>query len=317
MPLTIENQIAKYLVYCKEQKLLSLNSLRAYRIDFLQFEAFLRAQMLESAPVAEIKKDVLCVYIAELLAKYTTRTCKRKIASIKAFFNYLEYEDIIEVNPFRKIRIKFQEPQRLPKTMSTNEVETVLRTLYTENNEEPSITGEYTHWRNVACIEMLFSTGMRVGELCSLRFNSIELSTNTVRIIGKGNKERIAYIASADAIWALKKYKELRESLYPDSVLFFTSNSGCRLSEDAVRKMVHHKGSIVLHRRITPHMFRHTFASLLLSNNVDIKIIQELLGHSSIATTQIYLHLTTGRLKEVLKAYHPRCFMNIGTQAIS
>jgi integrase/recombinase XerD len=317
MPLTIENQIAKYLVYCKEQKLLSLNSLRAYRIDFLQFMAFLHAQTLETATVVEITKDVLRIYIVELLSKYSTRTCKRKIASIKAFFNYLEYEDIIEVNPFRKIKIKFQEPQRLPKTMGANEVETVLRTLYTANYEEPSIIGEYTHWRNVACTEMLFSTGMRVGELCSLRVNSIELSTNTVRIIGKGNKERVVYIASVDSIRALNKYKELRESLYPDSVFFFTSNSGYRLSEDSVRKLILKTGSTVLHRRITPHMFRHTFASLLLSNNVDIKIIQELLGHSSIATTQIYLHLTTDRLKEILRACHPRCFMNIGPQVIS
>ncbi len=316
MRLTMGTQITKYLLYCREQKLLSMNSLRAYRIDFFQFVEFLRSRKLEDIHAAEVKKDDLSVYIKGLLQKYSTRTCKRKIASIKAFFNYLEYEDIIEVNPFRKIRVKFKEPQRLPKTMTSNEVETILRSLYIKNKKGISKYKELDYWRNITCVELLFSSGMRVGELCNLRVDSIDLQAKTVRIIGKGDKERIIYLASADAIEALRKYAALRNALYPDAKFFFTRNNGQRYCEDSVRKLVHCLGAEILQRRITPHMFRHTFASLLLGNNVDIKVIQELLGHSSIATTQIYLHLTTGRLKAILKEHHPRCAMNIRLQYI-
>lgn len=317
MRLTVGTQITKYLLYCKEQKLLSTNSLRAYRVDFFQFAEFLRSRKLEKAHAAEIQKDDLSAYIKNLLQKYSTRTCKRKIASIKAFFNYLEYEDIIEVNPFRKIRVKFKEPQRLPKTMTSNEVEAMLSSLYLANTTKNSKYKEFDYYRNVACIELLFSSGMRVGEMCNLRIDSIDLQAKTVRIIGKGDKERIIYIASTDAIEALRKYAVLRNTLHSEAKFFFTGNNGRRYCEDSVRKLVHCLGAEILHRRITPHMFRHTFASLLLGNNVDIKVIQELLGHSSIATTQIYLHLTTGRLKAILKEYHPRCTMNIRPQFAS
>lgn len=311
MKMSIEKQISKYLVFCKEQKLLSKNSLRAYRIDFYQFIEFMRAHHLETRSASDIQKEDLRIYIKELLLKYSTRTCKRKIACIKAFFNYLEYEDIIGVNPFRKIKVKFKEPQRLPKTMTSNEVESILCSLYAKKTETSATCEEYDAKRKVACIELLFSTGMRVGELCNLRVDSIDLDTSMVRIIGKGNKERMIYIASHEAVLALKRYEEIRNELHPNAAFYFTSNNGHRYCEDSVRKMIHQIGVKILHKRITPHMFRHTFASLLLNNNVDIKVIQELLGHSSITTTQIYIHLTTGKLKTVLQTCHPRCFMHI------
>jgi site-specific recombinase XerD len=314
MKSTISGQISDYMNYCKRQKLLSQNSLRAYRIDFQQFLEYLQTAALENETIISITKDVLRLYTSQLLSKYATRTCKRKIACIKAFFNYLEYEDIIEKNPFRKIKVKFMEPQRLPHTMTSNEVEAVLSALYSGKIRKATHPHELDHWRNIACVELLFSSGMRVGELCNLTAGSVDLKAHTVRIIGKGNKERMIYIASEEAIEALRQYEKFRDTRYPDSPFYFITNQGKRYREDAVRKLIHQSTSSVLRRRITPHMFRHTFASLLLGNNVDIKIIQELLGHSSIATTQIYLHFTTGRLKAVLKEFHPRCAMNVMPQ---
>ena len=314
MSMTVEAQITKYLVYCKEQKLLSKNTLRAYHLDFNQFIGFLQTKKLDQASAADIQKEDLRVYIKELLLQYATRTCKRKIACIKAFYNYLEYEDIIDINPFRKIKVRFREPRRLPKAMSSHEIESVLTALYTAHSNQSSYRHSFTYWRNIACVELLFSSGMRVGELCDLKASSVDLTARTVRIIGKGNKERIVYIASDDAIKALQQYEVIRNSNYHDSVNYFISDHGKRYSETAVRKLVHQYASKLLHRRITPHMFRHSFASLLLNNNVDIKIIQELLGHSSIITTQIYLHLTTGRLRDVLMEFHPRCAMSIHSQ---
>ena len=128
-------------------------------------------------------------------------------------------------------------------------------------------------------------------------------------------KERAIYIASNEALDALSRYNEVRWKLQPASDFFFVNQRLHRLSEDSIRLFFRRVISRKLRRRITPHMFRHTFASLLLANNVDLKVIQELLGHSSITTTQIYIHLTTGRLKDVLQCSHPRCSMTLQSNA--
>lgn len=313
--MNIQQQIDRYLGYCEKQKLLSKNSMRAYRIDFSQFMLFLKDMKLAGIEAMQITKEPITEYISSLLSKYATQTCKRKIACLKAFFTYLEYEDFITVNPFRKIRVKFKEPSRLPKVMSQDEVQHILEDLYSTDRQKASSNVQFRALEETACIELLFSTGIRVGELCSLKNDSIDFQTATVRVIGKGNKERAIYIASNEALDALSRYNEVRCKIQPASDFFFVNQRLHRLSEDSIRLFFRRVISRNLRRRITPHMFRHTFASLLLANNVDLKVIQELLGHSSITTTQIYIHLTTGRLKDVLQCSHPRCSMKLQSNA--
>ncbi len=307
----LEEQVANYMQVCKTQKLLSKNSLRAYKVDFRQFIEYIGSQYPEVQNVADISKDMLRSFVGELLSKYASQTCKRKIACIKAFFNHLEFEDIIEVNLFRKIRIKYKEPQRLPKTMSEQEMEQILNLFYSMEAKARSSQEKFRASRAVACIELLFATGLRIGELCHLRSNSVDLKAFTVTVIGKGNKERVIFIASPDVVLALKKYLSIKQTLGLESQYFFVSQHGPRYTEEAVRALIHRTISPLLKRRITPHMFRHSFASLLLENDVDLKMIQELLGHSSITTTQIYIHLTTGKLKQALQLHHPRCSMKL------
>lgn len=306
----IARQISEYMKICEFSRLLSPNTLRAYRVDLAQFLTFLSAKCPEVKQAGDIDKLDLQEYVNLLLSKYAPQTCKRKIACLKAFFNHLEFEDIILANPFRKIRIKFKEPKRLPKTMDHQEIQTILNALYIK--DRPGLTDDerFAVYRDISCIEMLFSTGIRVGELCQLRVVSVNLSESYVRVIGKGNKERMVYIASTEVVSILKEYAALRIKLFPSAEYFFIKRHGARMREEDVRKLTKNVATDLLKKRITPHMFRHTFASMLLENNVDLKVIQDLLGHASINTTQIYVHLTTGKLRDVLKISHPRCRMN-------
>ncbi len=306
----LKQQTDEYLKHCEYGKLLSSNTLRAYRLDLAQFLAFLSTICPDVQQAADINKYHLQEYVNAILAKYAPQTCKRKIACLKAFFNQLEFEDIILANPFRKIRIKFKEPKRLPKTMDRQEIQTILHALYAKNRPELSEHERFMVFRDISCIEMLFSTGIRVGELCQLRVSSVNLSEAYIRVIGKGNKERVIYIASSEVLRLLKEYAALRTKLHPSAEYFFINQRNTRIHEENIRRLTKRAASGLLKKRITPHMFRHTFASMLLENNVDLKVIQELLGHASINTTQIYIHLTTGRLREVLKQSHPRCQMN-------
>lgn len=288
---TLSAQVWEYQKYCKTQKRLSLNTLRAYSIDMRQFLSFISLRYANVQSVQQISKEILKDYIESIAQRYAARTCKRKIACMKAFFNHLEYEDIIPANPFRKIKFKIKEPRSLPKTMCRDEVKKQFRYVYMQLHDAHTIYQEFYAWRNVACYELLFSTGMRVGELCNLNRNNIDFEDGSIRICGKGNKERIVYITSADAIKALKHYDKLREQR-ANSIYFFIDWKGTRLKEDAIRRTIKDIAQFTLHKKVTPHMFRHTFATMMLENFVDIRFIQEILGHSSVKTTQIYLHVS-------------------------
>lgn len=297
---TIIKSIRKYLAYCREQKKLSENTLRAYRIDTDQFISYLKRRHLEAIPCCELTKDDVQEYVKELIASYATRTCKRKIACIKAFFNYLEFEDIIPINPFRKVRIKLNEPKELPKTIQKQEISKQLRYVYSKAHQARTQYKMFYSTRMVACYELLIGTGLRVGELCSLQADAIDLDNLTIRILGKGRKERIVYLTSQQIVDAMRSYSQLKQTYKISSEYFFTNLNGSRMKEETVRRIVHQVSKAVSHKKITPHMFRHTFATTLLEKNMDISFIQVLLGHSSIKTTQIYLHLSNATIRSAL-----------------
>jgi integrase/recombinase XerD len=308
------NKINDYLRYCAEQKMLSHHSLRAYQLDMKQFVKYVNAEYPSITQAQELDKNVLQHYVWHLLATYAAKTCKRKIATLNAFLNFLEYDDIIDVNPLRKIRIEVKEPKRLPKSMHLNDICLLLKKLYLLSRAKHTNFRNFYICRATAILELLFSTGMRVGELCHITISSIDISNMQIRIIGKGNKERVVYFASTEAFQSLLKYLAMRNAYNVDHDFFFINFDGNIMTENVVRYLIHKLGKLYLNNSpITPHMFRHTFATLLVEAGVDIHFVQEFLGHSSISTTQIYLHLSTAAKKAALQKFHPRTGMSFSS----
>ena len=307
---SILGEIKAYLGYCEKQKALSKNSIRAYRVDMSQFIEFLKSEFPSLKTIRDISKVQLQKYMQHLIERYAVKSCKRKLACIKAFFNHLEFEDIIDINPMRKVKTTFKEPSVLPKTLKMAEVQALLQHLYILYRQARSPFTRFNLLKSIAYFELLFATGMRVGELCSLSVESIDFDQACVRIMGKGQKERVVYIASLDVLKILHAYIALRNSLSPVTDAFFINYWKRDISEESVRNDIKKWAHLVLPgKRITPHMFRHTFASLLLEEGVDIKFIQELLGHSSIATTLIYLDISYSAIKSILIAKDPRSML--------
>lgn len=298
----IDKLTKTYLDFCKYQKNLNDKTLKAYKIDLHQFTIFMEDNY------TDLNKTSISNYITHLHKTYKAKTIKRKIACLKAFFNYLEYDEVIEKNPFSKMKIKFQEPSLLPKTMSLITIQTVLSAAYQELYKDNNTTFYIkTVLRDIAVLELLFATGVRVSELCSLTVNDVNLSEGYIKIYGKGSKERIVQLGNEDVLLSLQKYKKAFSVAESGDSFFFINRLGNRLSEQSVRFMINKyvsKSGVPIH--ITPHMYRHSFATLLLEEDVDIRYIQQLLGHSSIVTTQIYTHVTTNKQKSILLSKHPR-----------
>lgn len=297
----LQQLITDYLNFCRYQKTLSEKSLKAYRIDLTQYADYMAQTGMQP------DRANLTAFISNLHQTYKPKSAKRKIASLKAFFSYLEYEDIMPENPFSKIRVRFQEPVLLPRTISAKNIQKLFQTAYRLLAESPTDCQKRTLTRNIAVLELLFSTGLRVSELCSLNCGDIDLEQGAVRIYGKGAKERIIQITNPDVINALLSYRSLYYEQLQNTDFFFCNRLGHRLSEQSVRFMIrHYAESANISEHITPHMFRHTFASLLLEEDVDIRYIQHILGHSSIVTTQIYTHVASNKQRNILTDKNPR-----------
>jgi integrase/recombinase XerD len=197
--------------------------------------------------------------------------------------------------------------------MNMNEVQQILNVLYKNlNNCNHDDAYKYkTIIRDIAVIELLFASGMRVSELCQLTASDINLEEGVIKILGKGNKERIIQICQNETIKALRVYRNLYFEQIQVESLFFINRLGRGLSAQSVRLMIkNYIKQTEINKHITPHTFRHTFATLLLEEDVDIKYIQSLLGHSSISVTQIYTHVNTEKQKQILSSKHPRRKMN-------
>lgn len=298
----LQTQITSYLEYCLTQKRLDEKTIKAYKIDLFQF-----SDGISTTNLLEITPSILENYIKKLHEKYKPKSVKRKIASIKAFFHYLEYRNIIIQNPFNKIQIHFREPVILPKTIPLYIVEKFLSTIYSQRSNAKTDYQKRNAIRDAAVAELLFSTGIRISELCNLKNNDVNLIDGIILIYGKGSKERLLQIGNSSVLDILMEYKNnfYQEILQCDH--FFTSQSGKPLSDQSVRRMINKYSSIAsIDLHITPHMFRHTFATSLLEADVDIRYIQEMLGHSSINITEIYTHVAVAKQKNILKNKHPR-----------
>ena len=294
----IDQLVQDYLKICKYQKRLDPKTLKAYQIDLRQFCEFL-AQHRTS-----LSKESLSMYTMDMNQKFKPRSVKRKIASLKAFCRYLENEEILPDDPFRKLPIGLREPVQLPRTIPLRVIEAMLNSAYAQIN---ATTGnkQIRAIQDAAVMELLFATGVRVSELCSLDMVDVDLEEGIIRIHGKGAKERMLQIGNSDVLLILQRY--LYSVPRPTPSPFFVNQRGQRLSEQSVRLILRRYEMVASnHLHITPHMFRHSFATLLLEEDVDIRYIQMMLGHSSIVTTQIYTHVATAKQKEILSAKHPR-----------
>jgi len=300
----LKEEIDKYLRYCKFQKELDDKTVRAYKTDLEQFVALIGENDLE--------KEKLNSYLLYIHSRYKQKTVKRKIASVKAMFHYLEEEEIVEINPFHNVKTKFKEEIVLPKIIPRDIIEQLLDHLYKERGNI-----EYSEWhkkiilRDIAIVETLFSTGLRVSELCHLQNKYVDLKNGVLCIQGKGGKERYLQIGNSDVLSILNIYKKSFEEGIKKHGYFFINRYGNPLSEQSARRMIHkYADEIHADINITPHMFRHSFATYLMEEDVNIRYIQKMLGHSSITTTQIYTYVTTEKEKEILRTKHPRNKMN-------
>lgn len=295
--------IDEFLNYCRYHKKLSDKTIRAYKIDLSQYGVFSN----------ELSKQALWDYIEYLNKKYKPKTAKRKLATLKAFIHFLLLQDLIDFNPFDKLETTIKEPLLLPKTIPLGVIAKLISFSYQQIVFAKSDYQIRSAVRNTAILELLFATGARVAEICTLRSDNVDLLGNSVKFYGKGSKERIIPIENFAVLSILRKYHSLFEKEIPDSGYFFVNKLGRRMTEQSVRNMINFyckQCGVDMH--ITPHMFRHPFATLLLEEDVDIRYIQRMLGHSSITTTQIYTHVTSAKQKEILKTKHPRNKLNIG-----
>lgn len=299
----LEDKLAAYLEYCEYRKELDRKTLKAYRIDLRQY--------FEYICVDEPDKEKIEEYVTHLHKSYKQKTVKRKIASIKAFYNYLEETEIIAESPFRKIKVKFKETVTLPRIIPREEIEKLLNHMYQCLNENDKASCKFM-LRDVAVIEVFFATGARVYEISNIRDDSINLNTGLIRLMGKGGKERYVQISNTSILEVLKKYYDENEQSIKKSGYFFVNNRESRYTEQSIRLMLKkYTKQAGIERNITPHMFRHSFATYLIEEGVDVSCVQQILGHSSIKTTQIYIHIAAKKQAEILKELHPRNNMKI------
>lgn len=297
----LDDAISQYLLCCKVEKQLSEKTISAYKNDLKQFLVFCNKMDLQN--ISDIERDQLRLYIRDIIEKFKPKSQRRKIASVKAFFNWLEYEEIIDITPFRKIRIKINEGNRLPKTIPMSELKKLFGYIETGTHAG----SDFLLLRNTALFELMFATGLRVGEISDLLYDNVDVSAGTIRIIGKGDKERLIPLCNKEALKAIKAYLKIRNSNFVSSGWFFLTRTGEKLQEQNIRLITHkYTSEAGISMNVTPHMFRHSFATYLLEQGVDIRYIQALLGHSNITTTQIYTTVNEKKQRELLTKFHPR-----------
>lgn len=290
--MNLQEIINVYITFCTEQKTLSTKTTKAYQTDLRQFADYTNSIF---------DREHIQSYITQLHRSFKPKTAKRKIATLKAFTHYLMVQDLISANPFDKIETSFREPVLLPKTIPFNIISAILSSAYSSLKVCQTDYSRKCVLRDIAVLEILFATGARVSEICTLTPGAMDLENHMLKIFGKGSKERIIQIEHPDVLKALSNYfRAFQDEIYTAG-FFFVNKLKHRLSEQSVRAMINrYVNAVGYERHVTPHMFRHSFATLLLEEDVDIRYIQKILGHSSITTTQIYTHVAMAKQKEIL-----------------
>ncbi len=297
----VKSYLKDFLLYLEVEKNFSKHTIRAYNSDILSFLIWLGDTQLTETNHEKLK-DFL-IYVQKF--NYSKTTLSRKIAAIRTFYRFLYRERIIDSNPANSVHSP-KRSKTLPRFLSNEEIEQILNNIKIDTP---------AGFRNRVILELLYATGMRVSELSNLNFGNLNLDENEITVMGKGAKERIVLVSSRAKDF-LQKYIQNVRNLVPEEKCVLTQNendavfinkTGYRLQTQSIRTALNDiVKKIELPKKVTPHVFRHSFATKLLENGADLRVVQELLGHASISNTQIYTHVSTERLKAVYDSTHPR-----------
>ena len=299
--------VDKYLYY--EEVILgkSSNTIRSYRRDVLQFMEYIdeyeEIRTFEDVEMLTIRSFIAYLNSDERLKKkknakvVSKRSINRKISALRTFFKYLQEKKVIQTNKVMYVNMpKFE--KELPNILSKDDLNKMRSVINTEK-----ITGI----RDRLIIELLYSSGIRASELINLNEYVIDFNEREMRIVGKGDKERITFFSRNAKKW-LEKYIEEKKKEYKNysKEILITNSKGKKLTTRSLRRLIsNHATEAGLQKEVTPHVFRHSFATELLNNGVDIRYLQELLGHSSISTTQVYTHVSKSFLRSIYMSTHP------------
>lgn len=286
-----------FIRHCCNVRKLSEHTTRAYRLDLNRFARFAGVQ----TPVTDFERTTLQHYVEHLFSEHRLKetSAKRHVASLRSLFRWLEDEGHLAEDPFRGARVRIHVPKRLPRLLSRAELVALL-----DHRPAPSDFGSLT-MRVTA--ELLFATGVRVAELATVRDEDIDFGAGVITIVGKGDRQRRVYIPDGDTRELVSRYRDMRTELGFAAASFLVNSRGGAASPQFIRRLIRKLGEhVALARRITPHMFRHSIATYLLEEGVDVRYVQRLLGHRSIGTTEIYTHVADAALKSRIIERHPR-----------
>lgn len=292
--------VRAFLEYCEVERNRSAHTIETYRLALDQFADYMREMDIDAGSIETITTADIRPFLGHLHDKgLTAKTLRLKIAAVKSLFRFCLKRDFVTSNPTLLIPSPRQE-KKLPSFLQPAEVERLMASFDTSTPEGT---------RDAAIAELLYSSGLRVSELTSLGVHSIAPDDHQVRVVGKGRKERIVPVG-AKAVESLKRYLAVRSQLVQPGVsgsALFLSNRGKPLSPAGVYRIIHNALAPVTEaEQKSPHVLRHTFATHLLDNGADIRAVSEMLGHSSLSTTQIYTHVSVERLKNIYKKAHPK-----------
>ena len=299
MPQTIAYYIQDFLGYLKFQKRYSRHTLISYENDLVSFNTYLQKEFGEIL-IAEIKPSFIRTWLASLKEQgHSSRTINRKISSLRSFFKHLIKKEVVSHSPMGPISSP-KNAKRLPQFVDKKDVETLFTHL--------EFTDDWQGWTERLILQILYNCGLRQAELISLQQNHIDLANSSIKVLGKGNKERIIPVSAALSI-SLKDYISKKKQYFPSTDIgnLLLNKKGNKLYPRYVYDVVKKYLSLVttIEKR-SPHILRHSFATHLTNSGADINAIKELMGHSSLAATQIYTHNSIEKLKEAHKKAHPK-----------
>ena len=293
-----DTSIENFKNYLKLERGLSMNSIESYEFDLIQFKNFINENSINESP-KKCSSSTVKRYLYKNFSNKKSRSQARSISALKSFFNYLLFEGEIHSSPINDIESPKIE-NKLPEVLTEDEIKRLISSV--------NLDSEFGQ-RNKTIIEVLYGTGIRVSELIELKLSNIFFKESILKVTGKGNKERFVPLGKI-AIIEIKKYLNNRDKLKINSKfsdILFLNRYGRQLTRSMIFKVINDSSrNAEIDKKISPHTLRHSYATHLLKNGADLRTIQLILGHESITTTEIYTHLDTFHLEDVLKKYHPR-----------
>lgn len=299
LQMTINDHVSEYLLYLSVERNYSPNTIESYRRQLGKFVVFLEKNQIDD--IHKVTKAMVQVYLSEEQQQnLSTRTIAQLITALRSFFKYLALENFLEENPLSQLNLP-KMPKQLPKYLTLDEVDKLLLLEI----EQPA----HFKLRTRVLIELLYSCGMRISELISLKIEHVHFQMGLIKVYGKGDKERMIPVNS----YALELIEEYLETARPKILkqrqcdFLLLNHHGKQLTRQGAWKLIQQAARLAgIEKSVSPHMLRHSFATHLIENGADLRIVQELLGHSDISTTQIYTHVSKKHLQKAYKKYHPR-----------